>query len=340
MKAPNGYGSVVKLAGNRRNPYAVRKTTGWNEKGHPIYLAVGYCPTREAGMLMLANYNNDPWDVDKAKITFEELFDLWVEKKLSKLSASNAASLKSAKNHCYKLFNMKYKQVRSYHMQDIIDNCGLGYSTQGAIKNLFGHLDRFAFELDITNKCYSDVLTSAPIPETSKQPFTDEEVAAVWRIETSPWVDSVLVFLYSGFRLSELLSIKSKDVDIDTGIMKGGTKTAAGKNRIVPIHSKIHHLIEKRLSEKNEYLFGYNGGKCNANQYYDIWGGIMKQLNIKHTPHECRHTFRSRLDAAGANKVCIDMMMGHKSKEVGERVYTHKTIQDLKEAVELIENSK
>ncbi len=30
-------------------------------------------------------------------------------------------------------------------------------------------------------------------------------------------------------------------------------------------------------------------------------------------------------------------MMGHKSKEVGERVYTHKTIQELKDAMELID---
>jgi hypothetical protein len=36
------------------------------------------------------------------------------------------------------------------------------------------------------------------------------------------------------------------------------------------------------------------------------------------------------------NKVCIDLMMGHKSKEVGERVYTHKTVQELKDAIELI----
>lgn len=62
----------------------------------------------------------------------------------------------------------------------------------------------------------------------------------------------------------------------------------------------------------------------------------MESHNMKHTPHECRHTFRSRLDSAGANKKCIDLMMGHKSKEVGERVYTHKTLDELKEAILLI----
>ena len=36
---------------------------------------------------------------------------------------------------------------------------------------------------------------------------------------------------------------------------------------------------------------------------------------------------------AGANKKCIDLMMGHKSKDVGERVYTHKTIDELRDAI-------
>ncbi|GHV41641.1 hypothetical protein FACS189490_08950 [Clostridia bacterium] len=62
----------------------------------------------------------------------------------------------------------------------------------------------------------------------------------------------------------------------------------------------------------------------------------MERIGATHTVHETRHTFRSRLDSAGANKRCIDLIMGHKSLDVGERVYTHKTIEELKIAVELI----
>ena len=60
--------------------------------------------------------------------------------------------------------------------------------------------------------------------------------------------------------------------------------------------------------------------------------------DMSHTTHECRHTFRSRLDSLGANKVCIDKIMGHKTNDVGERVYTHKTIQELKKTIELIKD--
>jgi integrase len=79
-----------------------------------------------------------------------------------------------------------------------------------------------------------------------------------------------------------------------------------------------------------------DGKKLTSQRYYVIWDPIMKRIGADHTPHECRHTLRSRLDSAGANKRCIDLIMGHKSKDVGERVYTHKTIQELKDAIELV----
>lgn len=129
MRNPNGYGSVTKLSGNRRRPYIVKKTVGWNEKGHPIYDIIGYAETREEGNILLAAYNRDPWDVNQAKITLEELFNLWKEKKLPKLGKSNQAALRSAFKHCVALKEVPYKLIRSYQMQETIDACGKGYST-------------------------------------------------------------------------------------------------------------------------------------------------------------------------------------------------------------------
>ena len=62
----------------------------------------------------------------------------------------------------------------------------------------------------------------------------------------------------------------------------------------------------------------------------------MQQFNMHHTSHECRHTVRSELYNKGRNEVCIDLLMGHKSQGTGERVYTHKTIAQLKETIDLL----
>lgn len=333
MKNPNGYGTVTKLSGNRRKPWIVKEGISGRQK------PIGYTATKEEGMILLAQYNNDPWDIEADKITLQELFDLWEEKRAVKLGTSNRSSLKSAYKHCSKLGKVRYKQIKSYQMQDCIDSCGCGYSTQGAIKNLWGHLDRFALELDIISKRCSDLLTSDPIPETTKEIFTDEEVSRLWENQNFPWADSVLFFLYTGFRISEMIDLRTETVNLQEWTLTGGTKTAAGKNRLIPIHSKIQSIVQKRFEQsKSGYLFEHNGKKLNQTQYREFWAAIMEALKMDHTPHECRHTFRSRLDSAGANKVCIDRLMGHKSKGTGERVYTHKNIEELRLNIELITN--
>lgn len=221
IKNPNGYGTVAKLSGNRRRPFVIRKTIGWNDKGHPIYDTIGYSATREEGLIMLAEYNRNPYDIDAAKITLKELFKKFKEKKLLKMSESSQSSLKSAFKLCSKIEKMKYKEIRSFHMQDCIDHCGCGYSTQWVIKNLFGHPDRYALELDVINKLYSQLITADPIPETSKAPFTDEKVNNLWKIQEQEWVDSVLFLMYTGFRISEMLSAESGNVDMDAKTIKG-----------------------------------------------------------------------------------------------------------------------
>lgn len=336
MKNPNGYGSVVKLSGNRRKPYCARKTSGWNEKGYPIYAVIGYYSDRQEAMIALAEYNRNPFDVDLAKITMKELFERWSARDFSKMSKSSAASHKSAFKHAEPLHNVPYKNIKAYQMQEIIDNCGCGYSTQGAIKNLFGQLDKYAMELDVIMKCNSALISAAPIPPSSKVPFTEDEIQSVWNISEQEWVDSVLFFLYTGFRIGEMLTIESDNVNLDDLTIKGGIKTKAGKDRIVPIHPRIEKYVRMRKAQGHKYLFSYNGKKLSASQYYIFWNAIMEQLSMSHTPHECRHTFRSRLDSAGANKRCIDLLMGHTSKDVGERVYTHKTITELKDTINFL----
>lgn len=334
---PNHYGSVVKLSGKRRRPFMVRSGVyGYTDQGYPIFDIIGYTVTREEGNILLAEFNRNPWDVDKAKITLNELFELWKEKKAPKLGESNRASLCSAFKHCSKLVNRPYKSIKAYEMQETIDECGRGYSTQGAIKNLWGHLDRFALELDVITRCYSELLTSAPIPPTSRERFSDQEIDTVWNHQNDPWVDTILIFLYSGWRINELLPMKKAAVDLKAGTMTGGIKTKAGKGRVVPIHSLIRPFVEARMETPGDYLISYQGKRCSESKYREIWGGIMEALKMDHTPHETRHTFESLLDSAKANRVVIDRLMGHVSKGTGERVYTHKTIEELRLNIELI----
>ncbi len=335
MRNPNGYGTVAKLSGSRRRPYIVKKVSGWKENGQPQYSIIGYAATREEGNLLLAEYNRNPWDVDRAKITMEQLYRLWREKKAPKLGKANQKALSTAFSHCKSLYHLPYKQIKAFQMQDCIDGCGKGYSTQGAIKNLWGHLDRFALELDVVSRCYSELLTSDPTPPTKRDRFSDEEIQLLWQRQGDFGADSALILIYSGWRISEFLSLRKADIDLEAGTMTGGTKTKAGKGRIVPIHSAVRPIVERFMAQPGPYFIG--GEKQYSDYLYrQAWASLTARLGVRRIPHECRHTFESLLDSAGANRRCIDLMMGHVSKDTGNRVYNHKTLEELKAAIELI----
>lgn len=334
---PNGYGSVTKLKGNRSRPWMVRATV-YDEEGNAKQVPVGYAETEAAAKILQAEYNNNPWSIDRERVKLSDLYQRWLEIKCPKLGESSQRNLKSAYRHCSKYYGVKYRSLRAYQMQDCIDNCGCGYSTQAAIKNLWGHLDRFAFELDIISKKYSELLTSDPVPDTSRTPFTHEQVSALWEIQSEDWVNTVLIFLYTGFRLTELLGMKTEQVNTQNWYFEGGIKSAAGKCRIVPIHKRIRPLVQALVEHENVYLFTYTTGKkfTTTTYYNNCWKPVMEKIGADKTPHEARHTFETFLDDAKANRKCIDMLMGHKSKDVGNRVYNHKTIEQLRETVELL----
>lgn len=332
---PNGYDCVTKLKGNRSRPWCV-KVTIYDEEGHARQKPVGYAETEEQANILLAEYNNNPWDIDREKITLAVLYQRWCKLKLPKLGKSNQAALKSAFKHCSKYYGVKYRSLRSYQMQDCIDSCGCAYATQAAIKNLWGHLDKFAFEIDLIDKMYSQLTTTPPIPETKRTPFTQEQINALWNIKDEPWVNTVLIYIYTGFRLQELLGMKTNQVNLEEWYFQSGSKSAAGKGRIVPVHDRIKPFVQDLVNQNHTYLFTYNNEKISTMSYYRCWNKVMKQIGTDKTPHEARHTFETNLDNAKGNRKCIDMLMGHKSKDIGNRIYNHKTIKQLRDTISLL----
>lgn len=336
---PNGYGSVVKLSGNRRRPFAVRKTVGYDERAYPIYATLGYYTTRKEAMIALAEYNQSPYNINLSKITFSELYEQWSKITYPTLKESSVSAHKAAYKYCESLYKLTYRDIRKYQMQQCINTCGKSYATQTNIRNLLSSLDTFAYDLDVIDKRYSENLTvSEKSVAKSRVIFTDQEVQKIAQLN-KPGTDEILFMLYTGCRISEMLTVECQNVDLEQGILRCGVKTEAGKNRVIPIHSKLMPIIKKHMSD-GKYLFYIDVDRFRAvdgareREFRKMFNDIMRDLNMTHIPHECRHTFRSKLDSAEANKVCIDLIMGHKTGDVGERVYTHKTINELKTAIE------
>lgn len=335
MRNPNGYGSVVKLSGKRRNPYMVRKTVDYDDNANPKYAILGYFPNRKDAMMALAEYNSKPYDINLSKSTFSELYEAWSALEYPLMGYSLVSAHRAAYKHCTSLYKKPYRDIRKYDMQRCINECGKSYATQTNIRNLFSQLDKYAFDNDIIDKCYStNLVVSEKEVTRSKKIFTNEEVQTLWAHQGEPCVDEALFMLYTGCRVTEMLTLPCSKIDLSEGIIRHGIKTEAGKGRIIPIHPKILPIIEKNWNDG--LLFNKWPSKNEKSRYQMFkraWEVKLEELGMKHITHECRHTFRSKLDSAEANKVCIDLIMGHKTSDVGERVYTHKSVNELKSAI-------
>jgi len=339
MRFPNGFGGVSKLSGNRRKPYIVRITAGWTDEAKQIIKILGYFPTRAEAIKALSAYNASPYDLNNTGKTMKEVYDLWEEWVNKDKGRELTNNYKSALKYSAPLYNMKFVEIRKRHIQSLIDNCPKGYSTKKNIKILFNQLFKFAIDRELVQTNYA-TLCDLPAREMSRlhKPFTEEEITRLWANLNEPAVCYALAYIYTGLRPAELLQIKTENVYLEKKYMQGGMKTAAGKNRVVPIAEKIMPIIKSWYSADNEYLCISHKDNKPVLNYDRLRSHYWERCSLlaDHLPHDGRHTCATLLDNAGVAKRTVQLILGHSAKDITERVYTHKTIDQLIEAINKI----
>lgn len=341
MKNPNGFGGITRLSGNRRRPWWVRITVGWDitpsGKQKQIYKTLGYYTTRKEAMLALAEYNANPHDLVNAGMTFEQVWSKWTPKHFDKYPSSEKG-LTIAYKKCDSIHKMKMVDIRTAHLQAIMDSIS-HQSTQSQVKlkTVFNNSFKYAMENDIIKKDYSDFVTVNRVEkkETKDKFFTKDQIKLILSHKDEDLVDTVIILLYTGMRIGELLQMKCEDIDLEKRLMHvHGTKTD-NADRIVPIHKDLIPYLEKRIN--NEYLVPNSKGKPlqYSNYRAHFFSPFMEKLGLDQTIHATRHTFISIMDSCGvsADSVALKRIVGHSNSSVTEH-YTHKSNEELIEAID------
>ncbi len=341
MKNPNGFGGITKLKGNRRKPFWVRITVGWDitptGKQKQIYKTLGYYATRKEAMLALAEYNSNPFDLVNVGMTFEEVWDKWSPKHFEKYPSSEKG-LTIAFKKCDSIHKMKMADIRTAHLQKIMDSIShQSTQTQVKLKTVFNNSFKFAMENDIIKKDYSDFVTINRVEkkQTKDKFFTKDQIKLILSHKDEDLVDTVIILLYTGIRIGELLQMKCEDIDLGKRLMHvRGTKTD-NADRIVPIHKDLVPYLEKRMT--GEYLVANSKGKPvqYSNYRAHFFAPFMEKLGFDQTVHATRHTFISTMDSCGvtSDSVVLKRIVGHSNTSVTEQ-YTHKTNKELIEAID------
>lgn len=346
-KNPNGFGSVVKLSGNRRRPYDVQVTTGWKlvmgKDGKPrkrqIYDHIAYTETYEEGMQILIEYNKrkkQDVTITKPTATFKEIYDVVMPGKLEGKSQSIIASYKTAFKWLKPIHDVPVKDLTTSSMQKLIDiqiEAGKGEKVQQNMKTVCNRVFEYALRERITDMNYAHFLETKPAKrKTIHTIFTNEEIHTLWKYADHPYVDSMLIMLYTGLRLNELLGLRKDMIHLDERYIVTGSKTAAGKDRIIPIAHPIENFVRSLYSNATDRLFSVSD-----NSYRDnIFKPLMAKIGMSHLPHDCRHTYISYCDTMRMPKTVLQKIVGHAGKDITEQIYIHKEASELIAAVDAI----
>lgn len=266
--------------------------------------------------------------------TFEEVYNLYFEWKYGenaakKLSVSSRNSTAAAFRHCSPIHDKTFRDLRYNDLQEVVNNCPKKHATKEIIVNLIKQMYKYADINDLCEKDYSRHLkVNIADDEEHGVPFSEEELKALWQHQEDPVVEMLLIMCYSGYRISAYKTIK---VDMEQWFFQGGVKTASGKNRIVPMHSCIQPLVERRIKRMRCMISSVASFRAEMYQK-------LEELNIsRHTPHDCRHTFSALCEKYHVNDADRKRMLGHSfGSDITNAVYGHRTLEDLRLEIEKI----
>lgn len=314
-----------------------RITTGWLPSGKQKRQIIGYFKTKQEALDALALNRVSPIS-PKANITLGELYEEWSGIKYPQITKSTVDNYRSAWSFLIPLQNNKFKDLRTAHYQQIIDNLNKSHSTLRKIKTLLSLLYGYASQNDIVQKNYAEFITLPKPTKKTKDIFSDLEIEKLFKIvDITPWVDTILIMIFTGLRISELLSLTLFDIDLKRNFIKvDESKTEAGAGRIIPIHPKIRPYIEKWYQRGGERLICDDQGKKLTPDSYRKYKyyPLLERLEFRRlAPHSCRHTFATRLAQAGADPLYIKQVMGHTDYSFTANVYSHPEYDQLEKAI-------
>lgn len=348
----NGEGSVI----SRGKSYSIRITTGWTIKdGRAVqkFAEKGGFKTQKAALEYLPTLREEalrPHGTDYRKITFEELYQKFIERHAKRVSKSTMGCYVSAHKHFTEIYNLPFADLNTEDWQLCVDDCPRGIRTKQNMKALGTLMYKMAAELRVfgvnTETDFASLVWLPADDSESRQPFTLEELGKIKAGASAgiQFADWILAMCYTGFRPSEFLALKKESFDADRWTLRGGAKTEAGKNRIVPIHPMIKPIIAQRMILPGEFLFSPYKDKPitldNFRQacFYPALEAIGVQSIPKHgekpgrTPYSTRHTFATMMKSVqGADKDKA-ALMGHTSYEMTLH-YQHEDYESLKKII-------
>ena len=239
---------------------------------------------------------------------------------------------------------------------------GLAANSVNGIITVIQNSLKLAYALGTIKEYAADKIRRPKTKEKEVTCFTLSEQKKIERAalagKKTKWL-GIVVCLYTGLRIGELLALEWKDVDFQKGVLTVSKSRHEGKDengryaqivespktvssrRCIPLPKQI--LCELRMlkrTSRSAYVISNGESSIPVRSYQRSFERLLKKLDIPHKGfHALRHTFATRALECGMDVKMLSELLGHKDPAVTLRRYVHSLMEQKKEMMNKVGNT-
>lgn len=222
---------------------------------------------------------------------------------------------------------------------------GLSSSAVNSIITVIQNSLHTAYNLRYIDDMVGDKLKRPKMVEKQVECFSlveQKKIEQAVKETAKPHMIGVLICLYTGLRIGELLALEWRDIDFSNGTLMVDKTCHYGKNRegqfarivdspktetsirLIPLPKQIVPMLKEHKKISSPLVISKNGEGISNRTYQRNFESLLKSLNIKHRGfHALRHTFATRALECGMDVKTLSELLGHKSPAVTLKKYAH-----------------
>ena len=222
---------------------------------------------------------------------------------------------------------------------------GLSSSAVNSIITVVQNSLHTAYNLRYINDMVGDKLKRPKAVEKQIECFSvaeQKQIEQAVRDGKRPYMLGVLICLYTGLRIGELLALEWSDIDFSNGTLMVDKTCHYGVNlngqfgrivdtpktetsiRLIPLPKQLIPLMKEHKKIPSKLVISKNGEGISNRTYQRNFESLLKSLNLKHRGfHALRHTFATRALECGIDVKTLSELLGHKSPAVTLKKYAH-----------------
>ena len=230
---------------------------------------------------------------------------------------------------------------------------GLAPNSVNAIITVIQNSLKIAYTLGYAEEYIGDKIKRPKSQEKKVECFSSIEQKQIeaYVKNGKPKLFGIVLCLYTGLRIGELLALEWSDIDFDKAELHINKTCYDGKNkdgvftrmtdapktvssiRTIPLPKQIIPLLRDAKKKSHSIYLVSNGEKPIAvRSYQRSFDLLLKKLNIPHRGfHSLRHTFATRALECGMDVKTLSEILGHKSPTVTLNRYAHSLMEHKKE---------